>query len=426
MGKETTNKLAKFKKLQAGRSIIVTSGKKKWVYTSAVKEEREALIKLLTSYDKLPNEQKYSKIIRLLEPQTTKKEIAVKTQRKKIKNELKVVKGELKSATKQLKEGNTDISKYLAKDKRFEIKGGNIYLKPFDTVPMPIGLIDKVVSCIKNDVDVQPYINFWMLCLLNPNPIARTKLFDYLSRHNLLVTPSGYFVTFRMVKKTTRKTAKGEPIYTSARTGKEDYVMGTSYKMDRKDCDEDGQNDCSRGLHTGSPLFIGIEVGDGYGVKTVTTKVANPNSYGTGYENPKYEDRTESFDQTFGNQAAICLVSPMHVVSIPFSDTRKMRSCELYFCKTTTAEEVIDLMENDYLIYDHQYKVYEAEQLKEMLKDTKLVNYVSKDKPDSTAAMAAKIADLKQRLSVSGDVVNTQGLSLAQINLIIKSRLVTK
>ncbi len=253
--------------------------------------------------------------------------------------------------------------------------------------------------------------------------IGRTL--DYLDKHNLIVTPNGYFVTFRMVKTTNKKTSTGKPIFTSAHKKVEDYVMGEAYRIPRIDCDEDGNKDCSKGLHTGSPLFIGIQPGDGYGTKTVTTKTANPQSYGTGYDNPTtYTNKTETFNQTFGNQAVICLVNPMHVVSIPLSDTRKMRSCELFFVKLTTAEEVIDLTEKDYLLYDVDYKEYESTQLKDMLKTTKLKHWAdTKDLDKITATKKAELEKIKASLTIGQDKINTNNLTLSDINKIIQSRI---
>ena len=411
-----------------GRTIVAPINKKKFSTTYKTVEEKEKILAAITSYNKRNTDEKLKKVMNFF----AKEEIAKKT---KAKIDKKVSKNKVKKLTTQLKAlkntngdvldpATLELGGSILSDKRFVAKDGNIYLNPYVQVPMPKKLIEKLVSCITNKVPLEPYINFWMLALLNPNEVARTKLFDYLDKHNLIVTPNGYFVTFRMVKTTDRKTADGKPIFTSAHKKVEDYVMGEAYRIPRVDCDEDGTRDCSKGLHTGSPLFIGIQPGDGYGVKEVTTKTANPGSYGTGYDRPTTTTETKRFDQTFGNQAVICLVNPMHVVSIPLSDTRKMRSCELFFVKLTTAEEVIDLTEKDYLLYDVDYKEYEAQQLKEMLKTTKLKHWAdTKDLDKITAAKKAELEKIKAGLNIGTDKINTNNLTLSDINKIIQSRI---
>lgn len=275
--------------------------------------------------------------------------------------------------------------------------------------------------------------------LLNPNPVARVKLFDYLELHNLMITKNGYFVTYRMVKTTD---VIGE--YTHAHNHgnkKLIYTIGTVAKLDRKtQCDEDGSVDCSKGLHTGSPLFIGIKteakkidltekeaVGEGYGTGfKVVTKQAEPASYGTGYDRPAPTKTNEKFDHTFGNQAVICLVNPMHVVSVPNSDTRKLRACELYFAATTTPEEVIEHLTKDINIYDghdDKYKAIEQKEIAEMLKSANLVDLFSAT--TKKAASKEAIADLDKKLSklsLASDGINDK-LTAVQFKSIIDSRI---
>jgi hypothetical protein len=420
-----TKQEIKYKLLDKVLTAVIE--RKKYIFTGN-KTEVANIIKLIEDYNKRNSKEKLTKVLNAFTEKIEKKKLAKKIESKKAKKVIKAVKKEVKMLKQAEKAGGlrgADIvpTKHPLKgDKRFTFKDGEVYLTPFTQIPMPPKLVEKLILCVANGVDLNPYINFWKLALLNPNPVARTKMFDYLSKHNLIVTPYGYIVTFRMVKKTDRKTQDGRPIYTSAHTRKEDYIMGTAYSMLRSECDEDGQNDCSRGLHTGSPAFIGIEVGDGYGVKIAESKVASPYTYGTGYDNPK----NDKFDQTFGNQAVITLVNPMHVVSIPFSDTRKMRSCELFFVKTTTAEEVKDLTEKDYLLFDHDYREYEVAQLEKLLKETKLVDYKDDSKKaGTTAARKRKEEELKKLMDAihyNGDKITLQ-LGLGDIKRIIESRI---
>lgn len=430
--KEDKKLPSKITVLLVGKSAITTIERKKYTLNQISKDLKEEIKKMVENYNKLPSANKLAKLVKIFTPVTTKQEVAKKVEKKVKHVQVKKVKGELKEAkaTKQkLLAGaqamTKEIREFLKGDSRFEVKDGLVYLVPYYQVPLPNDLVGEIKRYIDDKLSLDPLINFWMLALLNPNPVARTKMFGYLFRHKLIITPSGYFVTYRMVKKT------DDPnVFTHAHsvgTGKQLYYKpGTVARIPRVDCDEDGSRDCSRGLHTGTPNFIGISglenLGDGY-------KKANNSSggggYGTGYSAPE----KQTFSHIFGNQAIICLVNPMHVVSVPESDTRKMRSCEFYFCKLTTVEEVVKLQTDEYRIFDHTYQEHEAEELRKMLKITKLQNYVDKSSTDLTAKKRAeleeKIEGLKKQLTLGGDSMS-KDLTIDHINSIIQSRVIKK
>ena len=419
-------------------------------YVVAVTKDSKALIKKeIDAFNIRNSKARLDNILILLTPKEQHAKAVVLVAKKKLHHDKKVVKSSLLETKKELSSVSADAAldaegiKILSKVKEFLIKDGNLYLKPFVNVRMPKTLVNRVIDFVKANTSLDPLINFWKLALLNPNEIARTKLFDYLSRQNITLTPRGYMVTYRMVKHTNRKTVSGNPIYTSARTGKEEYIMGTSFSLPRTECDEDGGRDCSKGLHTGTHRFIGIvadkkafgdldsngSVGEGYGKGVrITTKTETHDSYGTNYDYPSSRESKQHFDHSFGNQAVICLVNPMHVVSIPDSDTRKMRSSELYFCKTTTAEEVIDLVEQDYHIFDHAYYQYELEEINKMLQGSKLKEYVDNKEVAKTLKkkqeLELRLQELNKSLHINKDVINTNQLNLSDIYSIIKSRVV--
>lgn len=439
------------KKQSVGQHFVAIIDSKKYTL-KADKDLRETLKKEIDAYNIKNSEERLKKIIRLLQPKQEKEKQLALAEKKKVHKKVKVAKTNLKEATKELASHSVDKTlsledeKFFKAFKEFKIIDGNLYLKPFDKVRMPQTLVTRFKEFIGAGTPLLPLINFWKLALLNPNEVARTKLFDYLTRQNLTITPAGYIVTYRMVKATDRVTPEGKPIYTSARTQKEDYIMGTAFSLPRTECDEDGSRDCSKGLHTGTHKFIGIIadkkissdednsiLGEGYGkgVK-ITTKMETPASYGTGYDRPQpIEVKTSvNFDHSFGNVAVICLVNPMHVVSVPDSDTRKMRSCELYFAGTTTPEEVIDLVEKDYHIFDHAYQQYEQEQIEKMLKEAKLKEHYDSIKLAKSVAKKKLAEEALQKaissMIVGKDRVNTNQLQPKDIEAIVKSRLVVK
>jgi hypothetical protein len=398
------------------------------------KEKRDEVKKLVELYNKQPNEMRKAKLIKLLTPKTEKAKTEMLVAKKVKQREVKEAKGELKETKKLIALESQSLAtteQFLGNDERLLMKDGEVYLRPYTQVAMPVDLVDEFKRAIiaGESERIEALINFWMLCLLNPNPIARTKLFRYLSKHNLVITPNGYIVTYRMVKKT------NDPnVFTSARTGQEKYIMGEVYRMPRTECDEDGANDCSRGLHVGTPEFLGLngleKLGDGYKEKN-SEYGRRPSGWGTGYgpadDDPRFK---QQFSQSFGNQAVITLLNPAHVVSVPNSDTRKLRSCEIYFVKTTKVEEVVKLQTTDFALYDNQYKTLERAEIQKMLDNTKLEQFVSDDVQTNVKKMSAKrlkayeerIHDLRSKMEVSKDPIN-KDLSLDQINAIIQKRL---
>lgn len=440
-----STKKEQIKQQSAGKYFTAIVDKRKYIICPD-EAERILIKKEIVLFNTINSDARKKKILKLLAPQTEKKKMESVVQKKVLHRAKKTAIQDLKDSKKEISSGidsNLDANSrdILKSNNLFKIINNNAYLKPFCEVRLPKTLVNRFVDFIKAGSSLDPLINFWKLALLNPNEIARTKLFDYLANQNITVTPRGYIVTYRMVKKTDRKTIEGKPVFTSAHSGKEEYIMGTAYKLDRKACDEDGSKDCSKGLHTGTHRFIGIVadkksisslenkegLGEGYGTtKTVTTKQANYDSYGTGYDRPATTKSTQKFDNSFGNQAVICLVNPMHVVSVPYFNTRKMRSCELFFCSLVTAEEVIDLVEKDYHIFDHQYYQYELEEINKMLDSAHFKEHVDNlniAKSLKKKELAEqKLEEITKKLSINSDTINTKALTIADIHLIIKSR----
>lgn len=444
MAKET------IKAMTVGKNFIVVVDGKKYSKQVTVEEAKSITNKVLL-FNKINSKTKKEEILSLFEKKKQEEKVLaikekgikkaikkeVKSKDKEVKKEIKTKITKTKTTLEKVKKtasklgykvvkksGNVSISSLLVQS-----KDGGIALKGFEHISMPDLLVKKLNEWLDAEEHIQPLLNFWSLCLLNPNPIARTKLFDYLSDQKILITPSGYFVTYRMVKKT------DDPrVFTDAHTQKMKYVVGTVCAIPREQCDEDGSKDCSRGLHTGTPKFIGIisatenqmiegkgAIGDGYG-KKITTKTINPDSYGTGYDNPKTE--TQTFSNEFGNQAIITLINPAHVVSVPNSNTRKMRSCEFYFCKLTTAEEVIEMNNGGYLKFDKDYQKIEFEQLEEMLKQKEVKAFItstSKEGSKKYEQLSLALIDVQNDIKLSSDKINSH-LEPEQLKSIIKQR----
>ena len=365
------------------------------------------------------------------------KEVKQKAIEKKVKKLDKNASKESKNELAKVKTYNIGVidkvSKAISKkeSEALIIQGSSITLKGFESIPMPKLLVDKIGEFASRGVSIQFLINFWYKCLANPNHIARTKLFDYLVGQNIIITPSGNFVTYRMVKDCNKAGDKLDGYFTDAHTYTMRYLPGTICSIPRSECDEDGSKDCSKGLHTGNPKFIGIHVeksdkeglGDGY--KEVTYSPSQYDGYdagyGTGYSKPV--ETKQQFSTTFGNVPIICIVNPSNVVSIPDSDTRKMRSCEFYFVKTTTVEEVIALEAGDYLLFDRDYEDLDIQNLKKIIKEQGLTNYIEKDnyRDSDLTKLKNKLQGQLIKLKVNDNV--SKDLSLDQIKQLVKNRI---
>lgn len=367
--KTTTVDIPKIKFIQIGKNLnlVIPIENEEVLQKTKVgaKEELQPIKDLIEKYNNSKSLLTANKLKNQIIDLVTKVEKEIKTTKetKKIveKANLKISEKKLDSVNNELATRKKLLSSKLSKELFTITEEGGVIKNGTNTV-MPELLVDKIIKFISAKKDLSPLLNFWSLCIINPNYKVIPKLFSYIERHNLIITPSGCFVTYRMVKTTDKKTDDGRPIYTSAHTGKENYIIGEKYSIPRIECDDNGARDCSKGLHTGSADFIGITLGDGYNKGEIKTK-AQGGGYGTGYGAPD-EVVTQKFDNTFGNQAVICIVNPMNVVSVPDSDTRKMRSCELYFAKLTTAEEVLHhLTDEDYLIFDSEYVAKQVTEL---------------------------------------------------------------
>jgi hypothetical protein len=441
--------MAKLTKVQTGQNVTVTFNEQKYTKRIADKEERQNFIlKLSEIQEKLEKtsnnkviEKLFNTVLNMFTSTTSNIEKNIKNEQikqKSIKKKLKTLdKSEIKEVKKnQAKEKiyNIGALKKITEEgikeeyEQLVITNNGIALKEFESIPMPKLLVDKIQEFTKRKVSIQFLINFWYKCLQNPNHVARTKLFDYLLGQNIIITKSGNFVTYRMVKDCDSKGVKLNGYFTDDRTHTMRYWPKSVCFIPRNECDEDGSKDCSRGLHTGNPKFIGINIeksskeglGDGY--KTVTY---SPNEefgynggYGTGYDKPELK-----FDESFGNVPIICIVNPANVVSVPNSDTRKMRSCEFYFVKTTTVEEVIALEAGDYLLFDEDYEKIEIDRIKDKIKEQGLEKYIAADSYRSSDITKLRNKLENKLISFKNNDVISPDLSLEQIKIIVKHRL---
>lgn len=300
------------------------------------------------------------------------------------------------------------------------MKDGSFYLKGFENVFMPDELVKKFIKCKENDEDHNSLINFWKLCLLNPDPAARKGLFKFVQKQNLIVTPKGYVVCYRRLIKlkevdnqnlishvfneavrlkkqktslskysivlengipvtlshTTKKfeNFNGEILgtvaelselyknrsisgtYTDAHSKTMKIQLGSAVKIPRSECDSNPHQTCSRGLHVGTPSFLS--------------------------------------NGGFGSINVIVLVNPAHVVSVPYTDAHKMRVCEYFPCYEIENLEIIkELNDSSITTYEDDYCDYEIDQVEKIIGSKKFD--VEKFEDDTLE----KLKDSKDKMS---------------------------
>lgn len=81
------------------------------------------------------------------------------------------------------------------------------FLKGY-TIPMPMQLVERINFYLQSGAPIDSLVNFWMLCMSNPDAQARNDLFAFADRYNFPITPYGYFVGYKSVyvKESSRKT----------------------------------------------------------------------------------------------------------------------------------------------------------------------------------------------------------------------------
>lgn len=263
---------------------------------------------------------------------------------------------------------------------------GIVYLTGFSH-PMHQLMVDAILDAEKGEgkFTTTSLINFWKYLLLNPDKHVRTGLFQWIKTSNFSITEDGNIIAYRNVDvknkvvdkefqdfvqeaygriKRWKKSPKnytvykteegyelventksvnavnvgilselytninesdGAVIYTDQHTKKMSIKIGEPVRMNRADCDNDPNADCSRGLH----------------------------------------NKSSKYSLNLGTDLLVTLVNPYNVVAIPHYDHTKFRSCE--YLPIAKAEKVDGIMQEfDAGTYDIPYNGIET--LSELLK----------------------------------------------------------
>lgn len=156
---------------------------------------------------------------------------------------------EYSTIVKEYNDVKTILSK-ISNSKLLTLEGEIVYWKEVSELSMPTELVKAVLKAEeeKDEIRIDTYRNFWTLMGLNPDEKCRKNLFWFLERNGLIISRCGFFVAYRNVVPTNKINEKGEPVYTDAHSGTTNIEIGKVVTIPRKDCDNNSDITCSRGL----------------------------------------------------------------------------------------------------------------------------------------------------------------------------------
>jgi hypothetical protein len=123
----------------------------------------------------------------------------------------------------------------ISKDE-FYVKNDKVH---YNKEPLPVGLSNRIINFIVNDLPYSTFKNFWRNLRSNPSESSRNQLYDFLERHAVPITEDGCFIVYKGVKTDYMDKYKGEF----------DNTPGNVITIRRDLVDKNNVNHCSFGLH---------------------------------------------------------------------------------------------------------------------------------------------------------------------------------
>ena len=130
-----------------------------------------------------------------------------------------------------------------------------------------------------------------------------------------------------------QKNEETKTTYTDAHSGSTTINIGIPVKIDRKDCDANPDQTCSRGLHLGSTNFMS-----------------------KGY---------------FGKVGLVCLCNPMHVVAVPYTGGQKLRTSEYLPIGIAEYDENGKIIPIESATFEYEYSEHTEEEIQKMLSESR-------------------------------------------------------
>lgn len=315
-----------------------------------------------------------------------------------------------------------------------EIKNGSVYLKGLDFV-----LPDTFLNVIKEERNVQPYINFMYHVAANPNGNIRNSIFDWIHSKGFKITENGYIYAVRWVvkvdeiseltkfvhaeyvkKKLQKKSPKNYSVWEH---GYKEDCIGTQYNIveNWKIATEKFQNENYVVVGNLFDLYntkqelkftdnhtktFDIRLGN---VVSMDRKDCNENDAECHSSGLHCLSINYALSHSFGDQLVGILISPTDVCSNPRDNYQKFRTCR-YYVKDLIDTSVIEEMKNTDLIIDDSD--YEEINLKSLYE-----NLVGKEDLFNTNTNQNRIAEIKEKLkSFKGEI--PKDISVEEVSVI--------
>jgi hypothetical protein len=98
---------------------------------------------------------------------------------------------------------------------------------------------NRLLEMVRDGYDAEPLANFLTKIEQNPSFQTRQDLYEFLEYGGLALYPDGDFTAYKYVRED----------YFDVHSGTVLHALHTTVSMDRRDCDDNRNNTCSRGLH---------------------------------------------------------------------------------------------------------------------------------------------------------------------------------
>jgi hypothetical protein len=269
---------------------------------------------------------------------------------------------------------------------------GEVFLAGFNT-PIPTKLVEIIREYHENGYPMAAIINFWKLLMINPDVRVRKSLFDFIGKHDFVLTDSGYMVVYKAVYDfpNEQKSVLGEFISNQYLHVKKDWSCSPNKYTVYKDGETGGLAITKTKTTDGWNLDeLNVEIlgklGDVYNNMFDNGEAENANvpvytdmhtrtmrivlgaptimerkscdsdpakdcSYGLHVGATKYVEKFASDSSTI----LACYVNPANVVAVPEYDHSKMRVSEYFpFAVATYINKKIDIVEQAYFESDYQ------------------------------------------------------------------------
>lgn len=185
----------------------------------------------------------------------------------------------------------------------YVVKDDVVYVQD-EALPRVLG--DRIVEFSREQLPIQPLLNFWNRLKNNPSYRSVQNLFEFLEKNQVPVLADGRFMGYKRVR----------PDFKDIYSGTFDNSPGKIVKMPRNQVDDDPDVTCSKGMHSSSHSYARYQYGNSPNNPLIEVAidpadvVAVPRDYNnskircSGYEVLReIEDKEENKDKIWGYQS---------------------------------------------------------------------------------------------------------------------------